>query len=164
MAKVNLKDATKGLVEEASEILEKATAVRKAADSLFDTLKKMDQEYNRQKDEEAQRRKQQEQLKAQSSHTKAFTMLDEDEKQLMEAAMAGGAESQVFTPDGEPAGAEKHAPETAPKAEAAEPAPEKAETVWRNRRSWAIRRPCSSSWACWLPSWGRFSSTRSSCF
>ncbi|MBR3428586.1 MAG: translation initiation factor IF-2 [Clostridia bacterium] len=87
MAKVNLKDVTKSLVEEASEILERATGIRKSADALFDTLKRMDQEYTRQKDEEAQRRKQQEQLKAQSAHTKAFTMLDDDEKQMMEAAI-----------------------------------------------------------------------------
>ena len=83
MAKVNLKDATKGLVEEASGILERATGIRRDADALFDMLRRMDQEYNRQKDEEAQRRKQQEQLKAQSTHTKAFTMLDDDEKQMM---------------------------------------------------------------------------------
>ena len=41
MAKVNLKDATKSLVEEASEILERATGIRKSADALFDTLEKM---------------------------------------------------------------------------------------------------------------------------
>ena len=87
MAKVNLKDATKGLVEEASGILEKVTGIRRDADALYDTLRRMDQEITRQKDEEAQRRKQQEQLKAQSTHTKAFTMLDDDEKQMMEAAM-----------------------------------------------------------------------------
>ena len=86
MAKVTLKDATKGLVEESSGILEKATVVRKDADALFNTLRQMDQEYSRQKEEEALRRKQQEQLKMQSSHAKAFTMLDDDEKQLMEAA------------------------------------------------------------------------------
>ena len=87
MAKVNLKDATKGLVDEASEILEKAVGMRREADSLMDALRRMDAEMNRQKEEEEFRRKQQEQLKAQSAHTKAFTMLDEDEKQMMEAAM-----------------------------------------------------------------------------
>ena len=86
MANVSLKDATKVLVEEASGILEEATRIRKQADSLFDTLKRMDAEMNRQAEEEAARRRQQEQLKAQSAHTKAFTMLDEDEKQMMEAA------------------------------------------------------------------------------
>ena len=91
MAKVNLKDATKGLVEEASGILEQATRIRKEADSLFDTLKRLDMEMNRQAEEEAARRRQQEQMKAQSAHTKAFTMLDEEEKQMMEAAMQDDA-------------------------------------------------------------------------
>ena len=83
MANVNLKDATKELVGEASGILEEATRIRKEADSLFDTLKRMDAEMNRQAEEEAARRRQQEQMKAQSSHTKAFTMLDDDEKRMM---------------------------------------------------------------------------------
>ena len=86
MANVNLKDATKELVGEASGILEEATRIRKEADGLFDALKRLDSEMNRQAEEEAARRRQQEQLKAQSAHTKAFTMLDDDEKQMMEAA------------------------------------------------------------------------------
>ena len=87
MAKLNLKDATRELLEGASGILEQATRVRKNADSLFGVLKQMDADMNRQREEEASRKRQQEQLRAQSSHTKAFTMLDDDEKQLMEAAM-----------------------------------------------------------------------------
>ena len=51
MASVKLKDATKELVEEASGILEEATRIRKEADSLFDTLKRMDAEMNRQAQE-----------------------------------------------------------------------------------------------------------------
>ena len=94
MAKVNLKDATKELVEGASGILEQATRIRKEADSLFDSLKSMDAEMNRRKEEEAARRKQQEQLRVQSAHTKAYTMLDEDEKQLVEAAMREEAEKK----------------------------------------------------------------------
>ena len=87
MAKVSLKDATKGLVEESTAILEKAAGMRKEADYLLDALRRIDMELNRQREEEEHRRKQQEQLKVQSSHTKAFTMLDDDEKQMMEAAM-----------------------------------------------------------------------------
>ena len=91
MANVNLKDATKELVAEASGILEEATRIRKEADSLFDTLKRLDMEMNRQAEEEAARRRQQEQMKAQSAHTKAFTMLDDDEKQMMEEAQKEAA-------------------------------------------------------------------------
>ena len=58
MANVNLKDATKELVEQASGILEEATRIRKEADSLFDTLRRMDAEMNRQAEEEAARRRQ----------------------------------------------------------------------------------------------------------
>ncbi len=128
MAKVNLKDATKGLVEEASGILERATGIRREADALYDTLRRIDQEISRQKDEEAQRRKQQEQLKAQSAHTKAFTMLDDDEKQLMEAAMKAEKEEKPAKA-AEQSAAESEAPEKpvkaeAPKAEQSAPAEE----------------------------------------
>ena len=124
MAKVNLKDATKGLVEEASGILEKATGIRRDADALFDMLRRMDQEYNRQKDEEAQRRKQQEQLKAQSTHTKAFTMLDDDEKQMMEAAMQAEKNEPAPAPAPAPEPVPAAKPETPP-AKPAEPQEEK---------------------------------------
>ncbi|MBQ6061523.1 MAG: translation initiation factor IF-2 [Clostridia bacterium] len=113
MAKVNLKDATKGLVDEASEILEKAVGMRREADSLMDALRRMDAEMSRQKEEEELRRKQQEQLKAQSAHTKAFTMLDEDEKQMMQAAMQEEQAAAAEAP------AEEKKPE--PKQEAEEP-------------------------------------------
>ena len=116
MANVNLKDATKELVKEASGILEETTRIRKEADSLFDELRRLDMEMNRQAEEEAARRRQQEQLKAQSSHQKAFTMLDEDEKQMMEAAMQAEA----------PKAAEKPAAkQTPPKTEETPAEPEK---------------------------------------
>ena len=121
MAKVNLKDATKGLVEEASGILEKATGIRKGADALFNALRQMDQEFSRQKDEEAQRRKQQEQLKAQSAHAKAFTMLDDDEKQMMEAAMQEQTEKPAAeSAEAAPAGKEAEPEKKEKKAEKAE--------------------------------------------
>ena len=107
MANVKLKDATKELVEEASGILEETIRIRKEADSLFDALKRMDAEMNRQAEEEAARRRQQEQMKAQSGHTKAFTMLDDDEKQMMEAARK---EAESKTADAAP---EKPAKKTA---------------------------------------------------
>ena len=114
-----MKDATKGLVEEASGILETATRIRKEADSLFETLRRMDQEMNRQAEEEAARRRQQEQMKAQSAHTKAFTMLDEDEKQMVEAAMQQ---------QGEPAAAETA--EKKPVKKEKKPVPAETENVF----------------------------------
>ncbi len=101
MATLNLKDATKVLMEDASGILDEATRVRKQADSLFETLKQIDLEMNQQKEEEAARRRQQAQQKAQSAHTKAFTMLDDDEKQLLESANQE-AETSAAEPAKEP--------------------------------------------------------------
>ena len=128
MANVNLKDATKELVAEASGILEEATRIRKEADSLFDTLKRLDMEMNRQAEEEAARRRQQEQLKAQSAHTKAFTMLDDDEKQMMEQAQketaaSRTAEEETAKPAKKEAKEEKKAEEKAEEAPAVPAAP-----------------------------------------
>ena len=86
MATMNLKDATKILVEESSGILAEATRIRKEADYLYEALRRLDAEMNQQREEEAARRRQQEQQMAQSAHTKAFTMLDDDEKQILEEA------------------------------------------------------------------------------
>ena len=67
MATMNLKDATKVLVEESSGILAEATRIRKEADYLYDALKRLDAEMNQQREEEAARRRQQEQQMAQSA-------------------------------------------------------------------------------------------------
>jgi len=130
MAKQNLKDATKDLMDGASEILEQATRVRKGADALYDVLKRMDADLNRKKEEEAARKKQQEQMRVQSAHTKAYTMLDEDEKRMMEEAMQGGqgAEKQAgnageSTPEPEKKPAPKSEPAPEPAAEARPEAP-----------------------------------------
>ena len=86
MAKGNLKVATRELVEQATEILDRTKRARREADALFDTLKRMNEDLNRAKEEENARRRREEQMKVQSSYAKAFTMLDEDEKAQMEAA------------------------------------------------------------------------------
>ncbi len=134
MAKVNLKDATKELVEEASGILQEATRVRMDADFLYDTLRRMDAEMNRQREEEAARRRQQEALKAQSAHTKAFTMLDDDEKQLVAAAMQEEAAARS---------AEKAAVKEEEPKPAAEPAPEKAQATQPAEESAAKPAPAA---------------------
>ena len=136
MAKVSLKDATRELMEGASNLLEQASSVRKGADALLDALKRMDAEWNRQKEEEAARKKQQEQMRVQSAHTKAYTMLDEDEKRMMEEAMRAEKSAAAETPKPAPAApapaaeAEPKQPaaeaKPAPEPRAAEPAPEKA--------------------------------------
>ncbi len=129
MANVNLKDATKELVEEASGILEEATRIRKDADALFDTLRRMDMEMNRLAEEEAARRRQQEQIMAQSAHTKAFTMLDDDEKQMIEAARqeeaAKGEDAEKAAKKDKGGKKTEEAGEKAPEAETEEKKPAK---------------------------------------
>ncbi len=92
MAKGNLMNTVRELSGEAAEILEKTRNARKSADSLFDTLKQLETESNRQKEEEAARRRREQQLRVQSTHAKAYTMLDEDERAQMEAAMREDSE------------------------------------------------------------------------
>ena len=119
MATMNLKDATKVLVDESSEILAEATKIRKEADFLYDALRRLDAEMNQQREEEAARRRQQEQQMAQSAHTKAFTMLDDDEKKMLEEANRQNAEA---TAEAEKVPAKKRK-KKAEEAEPAEPAP-----------------------------------------
>ena len=126
MATMNLKDATKVLVEESSGILSEATRIRKEADYLYDALKRLDAEMNQQREEEAARRRQQEQQMAQSAHTKAFTMLDDDEKQMLEEANRQNAEASAESEKAPEKKRKKKAEEAEP-AEAAAPAEEKKE-------------------------------------
>ena len=127
MAKGNLINTARELVEQSAEILAKATRARRDADAMFDELKRMDAAIARRKEEAAAQRKREEQMRVQSTHSRAFTMLDEEEKAQMEAALREEREKAAQTEQQAPAGAT--APEKAePKAEAADPektAPEK---------------------------------------
>ena len=127
MAKGNLINTARELVEQSAEILAKATRARRDADAMFDELKRMDAAIARRKEEAAAQRKREEQMRVQSTHSRAFTMLDEEEKAQMEAALREEREKAAQTEQQAPAGST--APEKAePKAEAAAPektAPEK---------------------------------------
>ena len=128
MAKGNLKVATRELVEQATEILDRTKRARREADALFDTLKRMNEDLNRAKEEENARRRREEQMKVQSSYAKAFTMLDEDEKAQMEAARRESADKAAAEAPAEEKPAKKvKAEEPAEKTEAPAPAAEKAE-------------------------------------
>ena len=141
----NLMNATKELVGQAAEMLERTRSARKNADALFDMLRRMDAEVSRQKEEEAARRRHEEQMRVQSTHSRAFTMLDDEEKAQMEAAMKEDSEKAAVrasqprqespapeTAAREPAAEEPHSAPAEPQAKPAEPekkpAPEKAET------------------------------------
>ena len=120
MTKVKLKDATKELAADASKVLSEATRVRKSADSLVQSLKKLESRYVREKEEKAAQQRREEQQKVISSHSKAFTMLDEEEKAQV-AAVQAAAEKEALK--AEKQAEEAPAPKTeAPKAEASKAA------------------------------------------
>ena len=88
MTKVNKKDATKELAAGASKVLDKASRMRKSADALMQSLRKMEARFTKEEEERAAQKRREEQQKVLSSHSKAFTMLDEDEKAAIAAARA----------------------------------------------------------------------------
>ncbi len=128
MTRVNKKEATKELAAGASKVLEKASKMRESADALVKSLKKMEARFNREEEERAAQKRREEQEKVLSSHSKAFTMLDEDEKAAVEAARAqdeaarkvGAAQKADTAPKAEAPKAEKPKAD-APKAEAVKP-------------------------------------------
>ena len=112
MTKVKLKDATKELATGAGSVLNDATRVRKSADALMQSLRKLEAKFTREEEERVAREKREEQEKLLSSHSKAFTMPDDDEPQAQPAPKAEA-------PAKEQPGAENPVPE------AAKPQPEK---------------------------------------
>ena len=88
MTNVKSKGATKELAVEAQKVLGDATRVRKGADSLVQSLKKLENRFQREKEEAAAQLRREEQQKAIASHSKAFTMLDDEDKAQIAAAEA----------------------------------------------------------------------------
>ncbi len=107
--KVNLQDATKKLVTDASGVLENAVRIRKSADTLLDALKKTQNGFIQAQEEELARHRKKEQEEAQAAHVKAYVHMDDDERRAVEEAMRA-------TPEQAPANTAEA--EKAPKAEA----------------------------------------------
>ncbi len=124
MTRVSKKEATKELAASASEVLSKANKMRKSADTLMQSLKKMESRFNKEEEERAAQKRREEQEKVLSSHSKAFTMLDEDEKAAVEAARAEDAAARKAE-SAPKAAAPKAETKSAPKAET----PAKVETA-----------------------------------
>ena len=122
MTNVKSKGATKELAVEAQKVLGDATRVRKGADSLVQALKKLENRFQREKEEAAAQLRREEQQKAIASHSKAFTMLDDEDKAQIAAAEAAAAKAAQEKAAAEKAAAEKAAAEAA----AAKAAEEKA--------------------------------------
>lgn len=111
MTKVKLKDATKELATGAGAVLNDATRVRKSADTLMQSLRKLEVKFTREEEERVAKEKREAQEKLLSSHSKAFTMPDDDEPQSAPVPSPAKAEPAAPKAEAKPA----------PKAEAAKP-------------------------------------------
>ncbi|MBQ8313516.1 MAG: translation initiation factor IF-2 [Clostridia bacterium] len=128
MTNVKSKGATKELAVEAQKVLGDATRVRKGADSLVQSLKKLENRFQREKEEAAAQLRREEQQKAIASHSKAFTMLDDEDKAQIAAAEAAekAAKEAAAKAAAEKAAAEAAAAKAAQEKAAAEAAAAKA--------------------------------------
>lgn len=122
MTNVKSKGATKELALEAQKVRDDATRVRKSADSLVQSLKKLEGQFQREREEAAAQQRREEQQKAIAAHSKAFTMLDEDEKAQIAAAQKAAAEEAARKAAAEKAAADKAAAEEAARKAAEEKA------------------------------------------
>ncbi|NLW21464.1 MAG: translation initiation factor IF-2 [Clostridiales bacterium] len=139
MAKVGLKDTIKDLNQKAGVILSETERVLRNADITLQMLRQQESVFLRQEDEERQRQRQEQQQQMLQTQTKAWTMPDEDEQAILDAAAAqaraeeqGAAQSAPEEPTAEVA--EQPAPVVTPVAEQAPvaeevavPAPQAAE-------------------------------------
>jgi translation initiation factor IF-2 len=123
MTKVKLKDATKELSKDAGGVLEEATRVKRSAEGLLQTLRKLENQFIREEEQRRAQEKLEEQQKLAEQHTKAWTMLDEEE--------AAALQTEAHVTPAVPEKAEKVqapvAPPAPPVVEA--PAPEKAPAI-----------------------------------
>ena len=154
MTNVKLKDATKELASEATKVRDEATRVRKEADDLLRLLREQENAFQRERDEEAARVRNEERQKKMSDHSKAYVMLDEDERAQLDAMNVTAekpapaqetapAEPAVPAPAQEaPAAVSAPAPERpAPKAEKPEQFVPKAEKPEQPRKADAAPKP-----------------------
>jgi len=139
MAKVGLKDTIEDLNQKAGVILSETERVLRNADITLQMLRQQESVFLRQEDEERQRQRQEQQQQMLQTQTKAWTMPDEDEQAILDAAAAqaraeeqGAAQSAPEEPTAEVA--EQPAPVVTPVAEQAPvaeevavPAPQAAE-------------------------------------
>ena len=128
MTNVKSKGATKELAVDAQKVLGDATRVRKGADSLVQSLKKLENRFQREKEEAAAQLRREEQQKAIASHSKAFTMLDDEDTAQIAAAEAA-AKAAAEKAAAEAAAAKAAEEKAAAEAAAAKAAEEKAKAT-----------------------------------
>ncbi|MBN1776979.1 MAG: translation initiation factor IF-2 [Clostridiales bacterium] len=140
MAKTNLKDATKDLLQSSESVMETVADVRKGADILMHMLRKLENQYLREEEIRREEEMLAEQERLAQTHTRAYTMPDSEE----EAAVAEEeiSEETKAEPEAAEAPAVQAEPETAEEADE-EPAPEKAVKMPKAKEEAAPPQPAA---------------------
>ena len=86
MTKVKLKDATKALVADAAQVREEAARARKGAESLLKSLRELESGFVKAHEEKDAEMKRAEAEKQRADHSKAYVMLDDEERAAIAAA------------------------------------------------------------------------------
>ncbi len=117
MTKVKLKDATRELLADATKVKEEASRARKNADGLLQSLKALESGFVKANADKEAEQKRVEAEKQRSDHSKAYVMLDAEERAAIEAAEKEAArvkaEKAAAKAAAEKAAAEKAAAEKA---------------------------------------------------
>ena len=129
MTKLKLKDATKELLADATKVKEEASRARKGAENLLQSLRALENGFLKANEEKDAEMKRAEAEKQRADHSKAYVMLDAEERAAIEAAEKEAARVKAEAArKAEKAAAEKAAAEkaAAEKAAAEKAAAEKA--------------------------------------
>ena len=86
MTKVKLKDATRELLADATKVKEEASRARKGADNLLQSLKALENGFVKANADKEAEIKRAEAEKQRSDHSKAYVMLDAEDRAAIEAA------------------------------------------------------------------------------
>ncbi len=95
MSKVGLRDTIKNLNQKTGVILSETERVKRNADIMLQMLKQQEAVFLRQEEEERQRIKHEQQQQMLQTQTKAWTMPDEDEQAILDAAEAAQQQAQA---------------------------------------------------------------------
>ena len=128
MTKVKLKDATRELLADATKVKEDASRARKGAENLLQSLRALENGFVKANEEKEAEMKRAEAEKQRADHSKAYVMLDADERAALDAAAKEADHAKAAKAAAEKAAAEKAAAEkaAAEKAAAEKAAAEKA--------------------------------------
>ncbi|MBQ7139135.1 MAG: translation initiation factor IF-2, partial [Clostridia bacterium] len=113
MTKVKLKDATRELLADATKVKEEASRARKGAENLLQSLRALESGFVKANEEKDAEMKRAEAEKQRADHSKAYVMLDAEERAAIEAAEKEAARQKAAKAAAEKAAAEKAAAEKA---------------------------------------------------